>query len=178
MSDPQRTPDILRIARNLPEGTALIYRHFGAGNRVGIAEELRQIAFARNLQFLIGQDADLAAHIGADGVHLPERALGQGAGLRARYPDWLLTGAAHSKQAVKHCAKNRLDVAILSPIFPSESKSADQPIGVEFLADMVKTMHIPIMALGGISAVTAAELYASGAAGIAGVSMFVSAYDP
>ncbi|MCF6221604.1 MAG: thiamine phosphate synthase [Robiginitomaculum sp.] len=177
MSDPKRTPDVLRVARNLPEGAALIYRHFGAGDRGAIAGELRQISFARNLQFLIGQDADLAAQIGADGVHLPERELGQGAVLRARYPAWLLTGAAHSQNAVKQCAKNGLDAAILSPIFTSASKSASQPIGTEMLADIAKATKFPIIALGGISAVTVPELDTSGAAGIAGVSMFVSSYD-
>ncbi len=177
MSDPERTPDVLRIARKLPLGATLIYRHFGAGDRVVIAGELRQISFARNLQFLIGQDAGLAAKIGADGLHLPERELGQGVVLRARYPAWLLTGAAHSRGGVKRCAENGLDAAILSPVFTSASKSASQPIGTEMLADIAKAIKIPIIALGGISGATAPELYTSGATGIAGVSMFVSAHD-
>ena len=173
MSDPERTPDLLEVARSLPKGATLIYRHFGAQDKRASASELRQIAFARNLQFLIGQDVELAMQVGADGVHLPERELGQGAVLRARYPDWLITGASHSKNAVETCAENGLDAAILSPIFTSSSKSAGASIGVSALADIAKSVGVPIIALGGISGRTVSELYGSGAAGIAGVSMFV-----
>ncbi len=173
MTDPERVPDILAAARKLPKGATLIYRHFGAQDKFTIAHELRQIAFARNLQFLIGQDAELAAHVGADGVHLPERELSRGAVLRARYPEWLLTGAAHSRAGVETCEEYGLDGAILSPIFASASKCAGSPIGVGMLRDIIKTAHIPVIALGGISAETAPKLYGSGVAGIAGVSMFV-----
>ena len=173
MSDPERVPDILAVARSLPKGATMIYRHFGAVDRGAIAQELRQISFARNLQFLIGQDVDLAAKVGADGVHLPERGLTCGAALRARYPDWLLTGAAHSHEAVMLCAENGLDAAILSPIFVSASKSAGKPIGIDELAKITKTTAIPIIALGGISAANAPKLYGSNVAGLAGVSMFV-----
>jgi len=172
MSDPQRVPDILAAARILPNGATLIYRHFGDKNKVETATALRQIAFARNLQFLIGQDVELAVLVGADGVHLPERELGRGAGLRQHHPNWLITGAAHSRAAIKICADNKMDAAILSPVFASDSKSAGKPIGVSTFTDMVTKASVPIIALGGISSETALALFSSGAAGLAGVSMF------
>lgn len=176
MSDPERVPDVLAVARNLPIGATLIYRHFGADDRVLVAQDLRQISFARNLQFLIGQDVDLAIQVGADGVHLPERDLARGVDLRKRYPDWLLTGAAHSRAAVAKCAENKLDAAILSPVFASDSTSAGTPIGISVLVDITQSFDIPIIALGGMSGVTAPQLNGCGAAGIAGVSMFVGGH--
>jgi len=172
MSDPERVPDVVRAARALPEGSTLIYRHFGNKDKVVTARALRQIAFARNLQFLIGQDVELAAQIGAAGVHLPERELGRGAELRQKYPDWLMTGAAHSSDAVKISANNKLDAAIVSPIFVSDSKSACKPMGVTAFANIATKTNVPIIALGGISSENVEKLYDSGAAGIAGVSMF------
>lgn len=176
MSDPQRVPDILAAAWILPKGATLIYRHFGDKNKVETAKALRQVAFAQNLQFLIGQDTELAVLVGADGVHLPERELARGAGLRQHYPNWLITGAAHSYGAIKICADNKMDAAILSPVFASksksDSKSAGKPIGVSTLTDMVAKASVPIIALGGISSETAVALFSSGAAGLAGVSMF------
>lgn len=175
MSDPERTSDVLAAARSLPEGSTLIYRHFGHKEKAETAKALREITFVRNLQFLIGQDVELVAQIGADGVHLPERALGRGADLRKHYPHWLITGAAHSREAVKICADNKLDAAILSPVFASESKSAGEPIRVSGITNIVSKADIPVIALGGISSETAVELYGSNAAGIAGVSMFAGA---
>jgi len=172
MSDPERVPDVVGAARALPEGSTIIYRHFGNNDKVVTAQALRQIAFARNLQFLIGQDVELAVQVGADGVHLPEHELGRGAELRQKYPDWLMTGAAHSSDAVKISANNKLDAAILSPVFASDSKSAGKPMGVSTFADIAAKANVPVIALGGVSCENVEKLYDSGAAGIAGVSMF------
>jgi thiamine-phosphate pyrophosphorylase len=175
MSDPQRVPDVVAVARTLPKGATLIYRHFGDKDKVETAKMLRRIASVRSLQLLIGQDVELAEQIGVAGVHLPERELSRGAYLREHYPNWLITGAAHSFEAIRICADNKLDAAILSPVFTSDSKSAGDPIGVSALADIIGQAHIPVIALGGITPETSMELYESGAAGIAGVSMFLGA---
>ncbi len=150
----------------------MVYRHFGAVNKLEIARKLRKIALKRNLQLLIGRDVELAVQIGANGVHLPERELAQGASLRKNYPNWLITGAAHSYGAVNKCADNKLDAAIVSPVFASESKSAGVPIGVSGFTNIARKANIPVIALGGISSITITKLYGCGAAGVAGVSMF------
>ena len=168
MSDPKRLPDICTAAKSLPRGSAVIYRHFGAGDRGAVAKTLRQICFARDLQLLIGQDEDLARGCGADGLHLPERDLARGAALRARYSDWLLTGAAHGPASLAKTAG--LDAAILSPVFESQSASAGAPLGLEVFTKMVRAAPVPVFALGGINSRNAQQLLGTGAAGIAGVS--------
>ncbi len=168
MNDPQRLPDMCAAAKTLPRGSALIYRHFGADDRAVIAATLRQICFVRGLQFLIGQDEDLARECGADGLHLPERDLQSVETIRKRYPDWLLIGAAHSASALARAGG--LDAALLSPVFESQSPSAGAPLGLEKFTKIVRGAVVPIFALGGINAKTAAQLLGSGAAGVAGVS--------
>ncbi len=135
-----------------------------------MATALRQVCFARNVQFLIAQDEELAMQIGADGLHLPEKYLSHGPKLRARYPDWLLSGAVHSKQALQNTSG--LDAVILSPIFPSTSPSAGKPIGIKNLTKIIHSAPLPVFALGGINLQTVARLQNSGTAGIAGVSAF------
>ena len=168
MSDPKRLPDICVAAKTLPRGSALIYRHFGADDRQDIAAALRQICFVRGLQLLIGQDEDLARGCGADGLHLPERDLGRAEALRARYPDWLLTGATHGAAALTKVGC--LDAALLSPVFESQSPSAGSPLGLDKFTKLVRGAPVPVFALGGINAKTAERLLDSGAAGVAGVS--------
>ena len=163
----------MAVAWQMPEGATLIYRHFGAADKAEIAQGLRQITFARNLQFLIGQDVELAVQVGADGVHFPERDLVGGTELRKCYPDWLLTGAAHCVDAVRLCVESGLDAAIVSPVFVSESKSAGTPIGVAVFTAIARHMDIPVIALGGVSRDTVPTLLKSGASGIAGVSIFI-----
>ena len=170
MSDPQRLPDICAAASTLPKGSALIYRHFGADDRRMIADSLRQIAFSRDLQFLIGKDARLAKDCGADGVHLPEADIARAALIHASFQDWLITGAAHSGAALAKAASFDLDAAILSPVFASQSPSAGRPLGIDTFAGLAKSAPLPVFALGGIHAGNAKRLIGSGTSGFAGVS--------
>lgn len=170
MTDPKRTPDVLRGAAGLPNGSTLIYRHFGADNKYAIATALRQICFVREVQFLIARDEELAMVTGADGLHFPEKYLSHAPKLRARYPDWLLSGAVHSAEALQNTKS--LDGAILSPVFTSDSPSAGKPLGIKAFAKITHAAPVPVFALGGISGTNVSQLLGSRAAGIAGVSAF------
>ena len=172
MTDPKRIPDILNAVKNLPERSALIYRHFGAPDREFMAHKLRQVCFKRGIQFLIGADETLARQCGADGLHLPERDLESAPVLHIRYPDWILTGATHSELALARAAKTGVSAAFLSPVFKSDSPSAGKALGVERFTDIVRTAALPVFALGGVNRNNAEMLLGTGAAGIAGISGF------
>jgi thiamine-phosphate pyrophosphorylase len=178
MSDPKRITNIEHAARNLPKNAALIYRHFGAQNRVQTAQKLRDICTQRHIQFLIGADAELAEHIGADGVHLPERDMAQAKSVRAAHSQWIITSAVHSQEALKRAEALPLDAVILSPVFDSQSPSAGKALGAEVFAAWAGEINMPVFALGGIDDMTAPELIGSGAAGVAGVSAFTPRIRP
>src|SRR5690606_14142846 len=99
-TDPERTPQPWRTAAALPAGAAVAYRGCGAREADRVAARLRAATRARGGRLLIGLDAELAERSGADGVHLPARALAQAGELRARRPDWLVTAAVHSADAL------------------------------------------------------------------------------
>src|SRR5437879_13481364 len=86
-TDPARTPDPETIARRLPPGAAVIFRAFGAADAEARGARLLAIARDRKLKLLIGADAGLAARLGADGVHLPERSAHRARRLKAVHPD-------------------------------------------------------------------------------------------
>jgi thiamine-phosphate pyrophosphorylase len=171
-TDPARTPEPWRTAERLPAGAGVVYRHFGAANAETTARRLKAIAVERDLILLIGLDADLAQTVGADGVHLPERASGQATILRAQRPDWLLTGAAHSPEAP---IAEALNAVVLSPIFLAGGGSAARPaLGVEALKPVATRR--PVYALGGINPGIVDRLAGSGACGIAGVDAIHQAF--
>ncbi|MFZ3007547.1 MAG: thiamine phosphate synthase, partial [Phenylobacterium sp.] len=78
-TDPVRTPDPEAVAARLPKGAAIVYRTFGAPDADIVALRLKAIARRRGLKLLIGADESLAARVGADGVHLPERLVSRAA---------------------------------------------------------------------------------------------------
>lgn len=164
-TDPQRTPDPAAIARRLPRGTAVVYRHFGAPDRARVARELSKICRSGGLFLLIGADADLARRCAADGVHWPERLVP-----RQRGDFRIETGAAHSADGVSRVAAARLDACILSPVLATESSSANPTLGLFHASQIARATTIPVIALGGINADTARRLAGRGFAGIAAVS--------
>ncbi len=169
VTDPDRLTDPLATARGLPAGSGIIYRGFGRRNAEHEARALRKLAKERGLVLLIGADAQLAARIGADGVHLPERMMARAPRLRAQYRGWILTAAVHNRLALERAAALRLDGALLSVVFPSQSPSAAKPIGPMRLARYVRCSGLPIVALGGITTKTGPRLLSTGVYGLAAI---------
>jgi thiamine-phosphate pyrophosphorylase len=168
-SDPARTPDLEALARSLPAGAALVYRHFGAADAAATARRLKAIASARGVKLLVGADAALAAAAEADGVHLPERMAGRARALRRAHPGWIVTVAAHSSRAARRAKGCGADAAVVSAVFPSGSASAGRPMGLLRLALLARGAGLPVYALGGVNARTAARLKDLGLAGLAAV---------
>ena len=171
-TDPARTPDPVAAAERLPAGTAVVLRAFGAEDAGRIGRALREVTARSGGLLLVGADAALAQAIEADGVHLPERSLGEGRALRTAHPDWILTGAVHSAEALERAAEAGLDAAVLSPVFASASPSAGEPLGVARFTALVAGARLPVIALGGVTEDTAESLLGSGAAALAAVGAF------
>ncbi len=169
VTDPERTPDPAAIAARLPTGSGVIYRAFGAPDAPLIARALRRIADRRGLILLVGADERLAAEIGADGLHLPQRLVSQGPRTRARRPNWILTGAAHDARALNQAQLAGLDAAFTSPVFASRSASAQGQLGPIRFSSLVSGARLPVYALGGVNRRTAPRLLSTGAAGLAAV---------
>lgn len=173
VTDPKRTPDPVSIAKTLPSGTGVVFRHFGARSAAATAEMLAEICSRRRLILLIAADEKLAERIGADGVHLPQRMIGGGRAIRRRHRDWLLTAAAHDRTALRLAARVGADAALVSPVFPTRSASTNPPLGAARFTRLVQEARLPVIALGGVTARQARAIVPSGAAGLAAVDAFV-----
>jgi len=168
LTDPERTPDPVAVATRLPAGCGVIYRHFGAPDRAEIALALADIAAERGLCLLIGADPELAQAVGAHGVHWPEAQLGEARHWRGTFA--INTVSAHSRRAILRAQQAGMDAALVSPVFASKSASAGMPIGAARFRELAQEVDMPLYALGGINADTAASVaeYA-GLAAIEGV---------
>ena len=167
--DPVRTPDPEAIARDLPQGSAIVFRHFGAADAEAQARRLKALARDRGLKLLIGQDIALANRIGADGVHLPERLAHQAVAVKRAHPGWLVTSAAHSLAAAR---ASGADAVVMSVAFPSNSASAGPALGPIRLAARVRAAGRPAYGLGGVNNKTARHLRDAGLVGLAAVDGF------
>jgi thiamine-phosphate pyrophosphorylase len=168
-TDPARTPDPVGAAARLPQGSAVVYRAFGAPDALETAKALQSVCSAQGHWLLIGADPRLAAASGADGVHLPERLAGHARRLKAQKPGWIVTAAAHSLAAARRARAAGADAAVVSAVFPSRSPSAGPAIGPRRLAMIARHAGLPVYALGGVTNENARRLLDAGVAGIAAV---------
>jgi thiamine-phosphate pyrophosphorylase len=168
-TDPIRTPNPLAVIARLPRGVGVVFRPFGARDAITTGRRLARAAHLRGLVILAGADSRLAAAIGADGVHLPERWAWKAAGLRRARPGWIVTAAAHSRPAIVRASAAGADAVFVSPVFASASPSAGQPLGALRFAALAHDARLPVYALGGVNGITARRLARSGAAGLAAV---------
>jgi thiamine-phosphate pyrophosphorylase len=146
-----RKTDWARAARRLPPGSLVVVRARTAKARATLAEMLDGIA-----PLLIAGDADLAARIGAAGLHLPEARIGEAVHWRARRPDWIITAAAHGMGAMTRA--HQVDALFLSPVFATQSHPGAPALGAARAALIAAASPVPVYALGGITARNAALL--------------------
>ena len=131
------------------------------------------LARGRRTQVLVNDRADLALAAGAHGVHLRANSVAPET-LRILLPPPLLIGVStHSVEEVKAAEREGADFVVFGPVFATASKEGyGLPQGAEQLRDAAEAVRIPVLALGGVTEANARECLATGAAGIAGISLF------
>ena len=144
------------------------------------AEAIRELTRKFDVDFFVNDRFDLALVSDADGVHLgqddfpPHR-------LPAHARSRLKIGrSTHTfEQATAACAEP-IDYIAFGPIFCTRSKSSvNESQGLDRLEEVVRHAHPrPVIAIGGIDLDNAAQVAATGAAGIAVISAIAKATDP
>ncbi len=149
---------------------------------VALGTRLREELRGTGVPLLVNDRADVAAAIGADGVHLGQHDLPVTAARALLGPDALV---GWSVQVPDHLARlseelaGTVDYLGVGPVFPQRTKAdAAPPGGLDVLAEIVAKADLPCVAIGGVTVANAAAVRATGAAGIAVVSAICGQGDP
>jgi thiamine-phosphate pyrophosphorylase len=135
-------------------------------------------------RILINDRVDVALTQSAAGVHLGESCLAVDEVKRlvesqASTRDFLLGLSCHSLEGAKSAAVDGADYIFFGPVFATPSKATfGEPQGVTRLAEVCRSVAIPVLAIGGITLENAATCFTAGAAGIAAIRLFQDAPDP
>jgi thiamine-phosphate pyrophosphorylase len=159
-------------------GRWLMFRDkdLAASTRRDLALRLAQIAAEQGFALSVSTDIELAAAVGAAGVHL--QSVREVAAARERLADVIIGMSAHSLADVAAAAAAGADYVTLSPIFLTVSKPGYGPaLGIETLRTAA-THGIPIFALAGVTAAMAGACLAAGASGVAVMGEVMRAENP
>ena len=140
------------------------YRDKNPADAFLLATELVKVCHRYNVPLIINDDVELAATVGADGVHIGKED-GAIAQARIRLGSAAIIGVScynFVEQALDAQAQGATYVAF-GRFFPSSSKPLAAPAKIETLRLAKQQLTIPIVAIGGILPENGAQLLAAGA---------------
>jgi thiamine-phosphate pyrophosphorylase len=140
-----------------------------------LALDVQESVSAYGARLLINDRADVAAAVGAAGVHLTERSMPAAAARRILGDAALIGVSAHRAEGAAMAEDGGADFVILGPVFQSPSHPETSPIGLHVLEEVASRLRIPVFAVGGITAANAAACLGAGAHGVASVTAVVGA---
>jgi thiamine-phosphate pyrophosphorylase len=115
--------------------------------------------------FVVNDDVDAALELGADGVHLGR---GDAGAERARGAGLLLGASAASVVEARDGETRGAAYIGAGPLWATPTKpDAGQPIGLDGLGAICRSVSIPVIAIGGVDAANAGACIEVGAAGVA-----------
>ncbi len=126
-------------------------------------------------KILVNSRMDVALAAGADGVHLPGGSPAPRR-WRASCPKGFMIGVScHSVEEVREAEEHGANYVVFGPVFAPRSKGTVlEPRGIDALAEAVRAVRIPVLALGGITRENARDCMRAGAAGVAAISLYQS----
>ena len=145
-------------------------------------DALRRAANSRT-RILVNDRLDVALAMRVDGVHLGEKSLPLEEARRLangfrRKEDFLIGVSCHSLESAKEAEQGGADYLFFGPVFVTPAKAAyGAPQGIDRLAEVCRTVSIPVLAIGGITLNNVAECLSAGASGIAAIRLFQDAAD-
>ncbi|MCB4821554.1 thiamine phosphate synthase [Roseicella aerolata] len=126
-------------------------------------EQLMPIAQARDVAFLLNDDAILAAEMGCDGAHLGQQD-GDHAGARMLLSGRILGITCHdSRHLAMVAGEMGADYVAFGAFFPTSTKEAQYRATTDLLEWWSEIAEIPCVAIGGITAANCAPLVRAGA---------------
>ena len=122
------------------------------------------LARAHGARVLINSDIDLAARLGADGVHLTGAQL---ADLQRRPALNWCAASCHNAEELARAAQLGVDFAVLGPVQATPTHPDALQLGWDGFAALVRGARLPVFALGGIKPSDLENAWRRGAHGIA-----------
>ena len=128
---------------------------------------------------LINDRLDVALALDAAGVHLAGHSLPTAVARRLLGPDKLLGVSTHSVEEARRAAAEGADFIVFGPVFTTPSKVAyGPPQGLHHLTAVVRAVHIPVIAIGGIDHTNLSSVVQAGAYGVAMIRAILAAPEP
>ena len=171
------------VAAALEGGVSLVqYRDKGTYSereRVEAGRGIRRLCRRHDVPFLVNDDPELALRLGTDGVHVGRDDPSPRTARSRLGPEAIIGVTVYGTPDEEEAAESAgADYLAIGTFFPSPTKPEKVPLPLTVLDEVVARSHLPVFAIGGITAERARVLAEHGVAGVAVVSAIMDAEHP
>lgn len=143
------------------------------------ASRVADLCAQRGAACLVNDRPDIAFAIGASGVHLGLDDLPVAAARRVVSDDLFVGATARNADHARSAEAAGADYIGVGPVYASHTKAGlPSPLGIPAVSSVAESVRLPVIAIGGVTALRVPGLLAAGAYGIAVVSAISEADDP
>ena len=179
ITDRRLKPEIESVREALEGGaTSIQLRIKNASTRemIKIGKRIRELTKEYDALYLVDDRLDVALATNADGVQLGPEDMPISLA-REIAPNLIIGASVYSLEEALQAEKERADYLGAGSVFPTPTKAGVRVIGVEGLRKIVKSVKIPVVAIGGINHKNARDVLKTGVDGIAIISAIMGAKD-
>jgi thiamine-phosphate pyrophosphorylase len=146
---------------------------------LALARELAVILHRHGARFVINDRPDVAALVGADGVHVGQEDLPVEDARAVCGRDFWVGISTHNDAELKEAVSTSADYIAVGPVFATFTKQhADPVVGLEFVRRARAMTRKPLVAIGGITVENAVEVWRAGADSVAVARDLCAPADP
>jgi thiamine-phosphate diphosphorylase len=157
--------------RAIDNGATILQLRAPALSARELERECRELVRLAPVPVLLSSRCDVALVCGAAGVNLPEGDLSV-ADARSVLGDRIVGRSVHSPDAAIAAAEQGADYVLFGPVWASPTHPDQDPCGLDSLRIVVRAVHVPVLAIGGVDRERGRECIEAGAAGYAAIRMF------
>ncbi|WP_295607827.1 thiamine phosphate synthase [uncultured Methanobrevibacter sp.] len=143
-----------------------------------LALRVKEITSRYGVPLLINDRIDIALAIDSEGVHIGQDDMPADIAREIIGEDKILGVSASTVEEAKKAENDSADYIGSGAVFPTATKDDADSVSKEELKEIVDSIDIPVVAIGGITVENASSLKDSGIAGFSVVSAIMSAEDP
>ncbi|MEM4678038.1 MAG: thiamine phosphate synthase [Acidilobaceae archaeon] len=181
ITDKRLKPDVVKSVEEALKGGApsiqLRLKDSSTIEMVEIGKEVRKLTREYGALYFVNDRVDVALATDADGVQLGTEDMPIEL-VREKIAPHLIVGASvHSVEEAIRAQKERAHFLGAGSVYFTSTKPGAKVIGLEGLREIVRSVSLPVVAIGGITAEKVPEVIEAGAIGVAVVSAVMGAPD-
>lgn len=169
------------VERALKGGVTLVQlreKEGDTGELYQKAMRLKAVTDAYRVPLIIDDRIDVMLAVDAAGVHVGQSDMPAAIARKLIGPDKILGVSAGTLEEAVQAEKDGADYLGVGAVFPTQTKKDADPVSAEILKEIIRTVSIPVVAIGGIKKENIPLLKDLGLAGVAVVSAVMAAEDP